>query len=188
MVSPKYDGITNPAIHQMFQKGYFVVRRSDQYWTGISPDLCIEQSLKSSGGLTRGRGMNEVTRNIWVLSRPVCTSVIEHYYQTSYQQEKLSESVLKRDNLDMRIIEEFVDDRDIFEGDLRHLANGISTGTNVNVEESLLLEEKILKKMDNFPVKDYVFKKSDKSVQMPSLSEIKIGNGTTSIDPMLRFF
>ena len=52
---------TNPAIHQMFQKGYFVVRPSDQYWTGISPDLCIEQSLmcslKSSGGLTRGHGM-----------------------------------------------------------------------------------------------------------------------------------
>ena len=60
----------------------------------------------------------------------MCASVIEHlrsllniYYQTSYQHAKLSESVLKRDNLDMRIIEEFVDDRDIFEGDLRNLAN-----------------------------------------------------------------
>ena len=99
--------VTNPAIHQMFQKGYFVVRRSDQYWTGISPDLRIEQSLmcslKSSGGLTRGRGMDEVTRYIWVLSRSVCTSVIEHlrsllsiYYQTCYQHAKHSESAYSK--------------------------------------------------------------------------------------------
>ena len=44
--------------------------------------------------------------------------------------------------------------------------------THVNVEESLLIGENILKKMDNFPVKDYVFKKSDKTVQMPRLCEI----------------
>ena len=174
---------TNPAIHQMFQKGYFVVRRSDQHWTGISPDLCIEQSLmcslKSSGGLTRGHGMEEVTRNIWVLSRPMCTSVIEHlrsllsiYYQTSYHHAKLSESVSKRDNLDMRIIEEFVGDIDIFEGDLRNLANGIIAGTHVNVEESLLVGEKILKKMDNFPVKDYVFKKSNHHHQVMLIARI----------------
>ena len=63
--------------------------------------------------------------DIWVFSRAVCTSVIEHlrsllsiYCQTNYQHAKISESILKRDNLDMRIIEEFVDDRDIFEGDL----------------------------------------------------------------------
>ena len=87
----------------------------------------------------------------------------------------------------MRIIEEFVDDRDIFEGDLRILANGIIAGTHVNVEESLLVGEKILKKMDNFPVKDYVFKKSNKAVQMPCLREIEIGNETTSIDPMPLF-
>ena len=90
----------------------------------------------------------------------MCTSVIEHlrsllsiYYQTSYQHAKHSETVLKRDYLDMSIIEEFVDDRDIFEGDLRNVANGVISDTHVNVEESLLVGENILQKMDNFPVK-----------------------------------
>ena len=78
------------------------------------------------------------------------------YYQTSYQHGKPSESVSKRGNLDMRIIEEFVDDRDIFEGDLRNRVTGAIADTHVSVEELLLVEEKILKKMDNFPVKNYV--------------------------------
>ena len=43
----------------------------------------------------------------------------------------------------------------------------------------------IMTKMEGFPVKEYVFKKSDKTIQIPCLSEIKIGNETTNIDPML---
>ena len=189
---------THPNLHNMFQKGFFVVRRSSQYWTGISPDLCIEQSLmcslKSSGGLTRGRGMDEITRNIWILSRPVCTSTIEHLrsllninYQTSYQHAKLSEAVLKRDQEDMRIMTEFVAERNIFGGDLRNIANGVTASSSVNVEDCISVGEKILLKMTDSPVKEYVFKKADKAIPMPCLSVIKIGNETTSIDPMLLF-
>lgn len=40
-------------------------------------DLIIEQvlmrSLKTTGGLTRGPGMSDVTRVIWVMSKPVCS-------------------------------------------------------------------------------------------------------------------
>ena len=51
--------VTYLDVYARFQEGYFVVRRSDSYWTGIFSDLCIEQvlmgSVKSVGGLTRGR-------------------------------------------------------------------------------------------------------------------------------------
>ena len=44
-------------------QGLHVVRRSDRFWAGLSPDLVIEQvlmrSMKTSGGLTRRRGMTE---------------------------------------------------------------------------------------------------------------------------------
>ena len=70
---------------------------------------------------------------------------------------------------------------------LRNIANGVVANNHVNVEESLTVGEKILTKMNDVPVKDYVFKKSDKAIQMPCLSEIKIGNETTSINPMLLF-
>ena len=56
-----------------------LARRSDRFWGGLSTDLVIEQvlmrSLKTSGGLTRGRGMTELQQIIWILSTPACAKV-----------------------------------------------------------------------------------------------------------------
>ena len=60
-------------------KGLFVVRRTDQFWSAVSPDLCIEQtlmaSLKGASGLTRGRSLSEINRLVWVLSRPFVLTI-----------------------------------------------------------------------------------------------------------------
>lgn len=65
---------SNPEVYGRFMDGFHAVRRSDRYWAGLSTDLIIEQvlmrSLKTSGGLTRGRGMTEQQRLIWLLSTP----------------------------------------------------------------------------------------------------------------------
>ena len=65
-----------PEVYQHFQDGNFVVRRSDRYWAGLPADQVIEQtlmrSLKTSGGLTRGSGMSDIQRAVWLLSMPVC--------------------------------------------------------------------------------------------------------------------
>ena len=46
---------------------------------GLSPDLVIEQvlvgSMKTSEGLTRGRGMTEPQRLVWLMAHPVCAEV-----------------------------------------------------------------------------------------------------------------
>ena len=49
-------------VYQRFKEGgLHTVRRSDKYWSGLWADLVIEQvmmrSIKSNGGLTRGRGV-----------------------------------------------------------------------------------------------------------------------------------
>ena len=53
----------HPVVHQHFVAGPQVARRSDRAWAGLSTDLMIEQvlmsSMKTSGGLTRDRGMTE---------------------------------------------------------------------------------------------------------------------------------
>jgi len=58
----------HPEVYEHFQKGLRVIRRSDRYWAGLSLDLVIEQvlmrNMKTSGGLTRGRGMTEQPRVI----------------------------------------------------------------------------------------------------------------------------
>ena len=70
---------THPDVYKAFKDGYHVARRSDREWAGLSTDLMIEQvlmrSVKTSGGLTRGRGMTETQRLLWVMSMSACAEV-----------------------------------------------------------------------------------------------------------------
>jgi hypothetical protein len=69
----------NFGLYSMFKAGHHVLRRSDHYWAGPSSDLVIEQvlmrSVKTAGGMTRGRGMTESQRSKWLLSMPACADV-----------------------------------------------------------------------------------------------------------------
>ena len=72
---------SHPDLYQKFEAGFHVLRRSDRYWAGLSTYLIIEQvlmrSVKTHGGLTRGRGMTEIQRLVWVLPMPACANVNE---------------------------------------------------------------------------------------------------------------
>ena len=78
---------THPDAHRKSMEGYHVVRRSDRFWAGLSPDLIIEQvpmrSITTHGGLASGNGMTENQRSVWVLSMPVCASINETMQQFS---------------------------------------------------------------------------------------------------------
>ena len=71
-----------PRILNEFQRGLFVVRRTNTCSFGVSPDLCIEQTrmagLKRSSGLRRGRSVIDVSRLIETLSRPGVRSANQH--------------------------------------------------------------------------------------------------------------
>ena len=69
----------HPDVYRKSETGFHVVRRSSRFWAGLSTDLVIEQilmrSIKTSGGFTRGRGMTERQRVIWLFSMPACAEV-----------------------------------------------------------------------------------------------------------------
>ena len=78
----------HPDIYNGFlQNGYHSIRRSDRFWAGLSSDLIIEQvmmrSLKTSGGLTRGRGIEESTRNQWVMTAHKFAAIHENMQELS---------------------------------------------------------------------------------------------------------
>lgn len=65
---------TDPEVHAAFMNGFFPVRRTDGAWSGVFTDIFIEQVLmagiRKTGDLTHGRGFNESTRLLFLLSRP----------------------------------------------------------------------------------------------------------------------
>ena len=61
----------HPWLYKCFtEQGFHAVRRSSRHWAGLWTDLFIEQvlmrSIKSRGGLTRGRGITETVRLQWI--------------------------------------------------------------------------------------------------------------------------
>ena len=89
-------------------KGYFTVRQTDKMWAGVWTDMTMEQvlmqAMKTSGGLTRGRGMTESVVSRWVLSMPGCTGITQHFeafcgvtFTTSEQHVELGMSRQMRD-------------------------------------------------------------------------------------------
>lgn len=72
---------TNLDVYNRFRSGLFVIRRSDHFWAGLPSDLVIEQALmrtiKTTGGLTRGRGMEEKQRTCCFLAMLTCADINE---------------------------------------------------------------------------------------------------------------
>jgi len=109
----------HPDVYQNFMSGLHVIRRSDRCWAGLSTDLVIEQvlmrSLKTTGGLTRGTGISETQRLVWLLSMPMCAEIsyamqafsgVE--YSTSEQHVDISKSRQSRDTEDTLKVLQFL--------------------------------------------------------------------------------
>ena len=170
---------THPTVYQAFQSGMHVVRRSDRFWAGLSTDLVIEQelmrSLKTCGGLTNGSGMTEAQRSLWVLSRPVCSTVnllmeriSQILYVTSDQHKEMSEPMQLRDCKDTQTIIEFLERGSPFEGDvqLRSIANGLTAYPSANVDSAKDVGLKVIDAMSGQVVSDFVFRRKEQAIQM----------------------
>ena len=69
----------DPWLYGQFLKGKHTVKMAESGFNAVWSDLGIEQSLmrsiKSRGGLTRGRGMTENVRDLWVMSLSSSASI-----------------------------------------------------------------------------------------------------------------
>ena len=192
---------TNPTVYDSFVAGNHVVRRSNRAWAGLSSDLTIEQTLmqgaKSTGGLTRGRGITEFQRAKWVLSMPACTEMSNAMQEvtatqrtTSDQHIESSEGRSSKDASDSLAITSFLAERNPFSGDpsLRNIVTGVVADSDVDVTEA---EEKglaILKSMKGKSAAELSFKTSDQ-VKTLRLKNSKTGNNEKlqTVYPQLLF-
>ena len=61
--------------------GYFTIRHTSKFWSGVWSDMTIEQvlmrAMKTNGGLTRGRQISDSTFGQWVRAVPLCIPMCE---------------------------------------------------------------------------------------------------------------
>lgn len=187
----------HPDVHEKFSRGFHVIRHSNQYWAGLSSDLVIEQtlmrSLKSSGGLTHGRGFSEEMRALWTMSTPITcenNNVLQEFnnltYMTSEQHQESSEARMKRDHSEK--IKEKLCICTPFSPDpsLRNIVNGVVANEEVNVHEFETVGNEIIEKIIGKSVFGITFKRKDRAKTLADNFTIKVANDRT-IDPALLF-
>ncbi|CAG2195214.1 unnamed protein product [Mytilus edulis] len=185
----------------LFEAGYHVIRRTDQYWAGISSDLAIEQalmrSIKTTGRLTRGRGMSESQRALWILSMPDCAEInsammsftgTKFYSSDQHKEDGVSRQ--KRDTKDRMIFASFLEERNPFieEEGMRNIETGVSATSDVNTDRGKDIGLSILKSMEGKCVSDFTFKRKHQAITLQDkpicvYAEPEIA----TIDPQLLF-
>ena len=147
---------------------------------------CEEQelirSIKTTGGLKRGRGMIELQRAKWLLSTPSYSNIkrsmdtltkINH--ATSEQHKAAGPSRIKRDYNDAMKMVKFLVERDPFDDNI-HLMN-IDTGevadVSVNVYNAKQIGDGILKNMVGKHIFDYNYKRKDMAVTITANHSLK---------------
>ena len=110
------------------------------------------RSMKTRGGLTRGRGMTETQRLVWLMAHPVCAEVnnvmqqrTSVQYNTSEQHKDLTTTRQVNDMTDSCELLEFLESRNSFSDNcsLRSIATGINTGISGNVDTAKEVGEEI---------------------------------------------
>ena len=194
-----------PWVYSNFsENGYHTVRRSDRYWAGLWSDLIIEQclmrSLKSRGGITRGRGITESVLILWVSSMHRCAGIHNamgnltgQRHRTSEQHIDLGASRIKRDNSDLKKLIAWFDTHEPFDPSqplLRSLASGVTAtdGDGINCDDAENAGFLIQEKLNNVCIEVASIKRKDQVKSLDILRPgIKIDDDTIHIDPQILF-
>ena len=179
----------HPDVHEKFMSGYHSVRRSDRFWGGLSTDLIIEQvlirSVKTSGGLTRAKGINK--QQVWLLSLPICTET--NRVMQSLSGVDICKAGMQCDLKDTVTVLISLAERSPIAEDpsLRNIMTGVNADSNVNVDAAAEVGTKILESMTGKSVCSYSFSRCAQAITMASKSSLTIGDESLQVDPQLLF-
>lgn len=188
----------HPDVYRKFEAGFHVVGRSNRLWAGVSMDLVIEQelmrSLKTSGGLTRGRGMTERQRVIWLLSMLACAEMNRAMleltsvsYSIEEQNKDMTKSRQVRDMKDTRTLFLALAERNPFttHTDLINIMTGGHAESSV--VKAREVEQSILDSMIGKSAAEYSFTKSNQAITFSAKSSVKVDGEKIQVDPQLLF-
>ena len=194
----------NPEVYRCFVNGYNVVRRSDKFFAGIGTDLMIEQvlmrSVKATGGLTHGRGMNELQRTKWLLSTTTTAAVkqameefAEVRYESSVQYEdhhkEISNTRTSRDHIDALKMLNYLELRNPFESheNIVSIETGEEGDESVNVDMAKDIGKKVIDSMVGKPILNISFSRKSMAKTMKQRTSIDVEGEVAQVDPQLLF-
>lgn len=183
-------------------EGYFTIRRTDKLWGGIWSDMTIEQtlmrSMKTSGGLTHGRGVTDSILSKWVIGMPICAKVSDNIeafcgvsYATSEQHVELRDS---RQSLDISNTTTFInwikmhEPFSVTRSELISLSTGIVADDSINCASAIECGMAAMKRMVGKTFEDIHLKRSDKVLSLASMnSAVKVNDDLVVVDTMQLF-
>lgn len=189
--------------HKFTTEGFFTIRRTDKFWSGIWSDMTIEQTLMrmmhSCGGLTRGRGISDSVLALWTLGmlnlHNVCDAIEEYcnvHLDSSEQHVDARTSRIARDNEDLKKLLDWLAQHDPFPeiDSLLSISTGIVGGENITChmsrEKGFDGMQDMVSKYENF--ESIKFKSKDKVMPLIAVnSSIKVGEETIAINPLMIF-
>ena len=156
------------------------------------------RSLKSRGGITRGRDITVSVRNLWIGSMHRCTGIHDgmgnltgQLHCTSEQHTELGKSRIRRDNSDLDRIIAWFDMHDPFnpaEQSLKCISSGLTAQTNdeINCDDAENIGYVIQQNLDNVRFDDASIKRNSKVKSLDKLCPgTLIDKKLVHIDPMI---
>nr|XP_018912013.1 PREDICTED: uncharacterized protein LOC109040498 [Bemisia tabaci] len=194
----------NPREYECFtSQGMFTIRRSNKFWCGTWSDMVIEQtlmkSMKSQGGVTRGRGVSENVLSTWILGtvylQNVCNTVEEFCnvsYETSEQHKDFRGSRIDRDKKDVQKILTWLDQHPPFPKvpEIKSLSTGIVGNSSINCHLAQEIGLKGFKQIVDLEL-DFQSMKFQRKFRCNPLGTmrngIKIDDDVVPIDPQILY-
>lgn len=187
--------------HDFVSKGYFTIRRSDKFWSGIWSDMTIEQtlmrSMKSTRGLTRGRGLTDSVLTKWILGMPIMQKVSESIEDfvgikssSSEQHVDARPTRQNRDNADVRTLLEWFENHEPFPvlNRIVSLSTGVVGGDEINCYKAWAIGMEGLKAIVGKNFGEISFSRKKRVLSLSAVtSSLKIADTVVPVDPMLLF-
>ncbi|CAH2218497.1 jg2186 [Pararge aegeria aegeria] len=181
-------------------KGYFTIRRSDKFWSGIWSDMSIEQvlmrSMKTSGGLTHGRGITDSVLAKWVLTMPFLIDVSNSMqsfcnvaFITSEQHVDARPSRIQEDNRALDLMLQFFTSYDPFvvSDAIISLSSGVKGNENINCHNALEIGLKMMNSIVGNNFNALKFQRKNRVMPLQAIHSIKLKNENVIINPALIF-
>ena len=179
------------------------MRRSDRFWAGLWADLIIEQvmmrSLKTRGGITRGGGMSDSVRLVWVGSMHRRVGIHEAMTTLTNMKRNTSEqhveSTMSRRRY-MKLMEKIMSWFDIhnpFDQTMeasRSLSTGLTASNDdkINCDDAENVGIQIQKKLDGVCFEEISMKRNDQIRSLASLQDdVMVTNEKVQINPLMLF-